>query len=377
MRDYAGNPVAGAYVWWGWRSSIFAFHYGSTSRKVTDSNGFFSLSGVTGGHRLAGQPADVLTVTYPTRRYGLEADALDFATNNVATSYRYHMQPAEVNVDIAHAPAGLLVVQAGNATVGSGSTSESLDAGACVANVLPMADFDDVVAYRAGFPLTAAVEWLGTPVSVSAGTTATDPVDLDWDNAQHAYLAGPACQHSGSPGSTVKMVLKGWPAGETAEFVGVGVRQHVYSQSQTSSGPSDTYTVSLQIPTKEPLGLYMIYTRRADNPDSLLSVPQLSDYFEVCTFRASARFIHKGQAIRLSGRLPFPGPGRAVIYSTHHQVSGQPWTLDARGWARGGRCRVSSSGAFLSGALYPTRTTTYVALLDDSFFTSVVKVTVR
>ena len=29
--DYAGNPVAGADVGWGWRSSIFDFHYGSTS----------------------------------------------------------------------------------------------------------------------------------------------------------------------------------------------------------------------------------------------------------------------------------------------------------------------------------------------------------
>ena len=63
-------------------------------------------------------------------------------------------------------------------------------------------------------------EWLGTPVSVSAGMTATGTVNLDWNNAQYAYLSGPTCRHSGKSGTKVKLVLKGWPADEKAEFVG-------------------------------------------------------------------------------------------------------------------------------------------------------------
>ena len=389
--DYAGNGVAGAEVDWGWWTSVSSYHYGGsnfdTAPNGTGGGGVFSIAGVTGGHQVGGEPADDLTVYYlPTSPglWELRCSNLDFAANNDATPFSYEMQPAEVNIDIAHAPAVPGVgVLAGNGSVGYADAAVPLTAGVGVASVLPMANFDDVVAYsyNAAGDSPAVTEWLGTPVSVSAGTIATGTVNLDWHNAQYAYLAGPTCRHSGKSGTKVKLVLKGWPAREEAEFAGfydgggLSWSQHSYTQSQASSAASDSYTVALQIPTKVPVGLYEFDTWRADNPDSLVN---LWDYFQVCTFKASASAIHQGAAIRLSGKVP--GHGYVTIYSTSHKVSAQPSTLAAKGWVKGGRYRISSSGKFLTGPLHPKRTATYVArYTGDNFpaFTSAVKVAVR
>jgi hypothetical protein len=81
---------------------------------------------------------------------------------------------------------------------------------------------------------------------------------------------------------------------------------------------------------------------------------QLWDYYQVCTFKSSARAIRHGSAIRLSGRVP--GDGYVTIYATRHKVSGQPATLAARGWVKLGRYRANSSGKFVSSLLHPTRT---------------------
>ena len=394
LLDYAGNPVAGAEVDWGWWSSISDYHYGGsdldTAPNGTDRHGFFSIPGVTGGHQVAGKPADDLTVDYPAPTSSGLTDmryyALDFAANNDVSqpAYSYQLQPAEVGVDITHAPAGPRVwVTAGNGTVGYANADVSLTSGTGVASVLPMTNFDDVVAYRynAFAACTAVTEWLGTPTSVSAGTTATGSVTLDWNDAQYAHLAGPTWRHSGKAGTTVKVVLKSWPAGEKAEFAGFWAgqgaywSQHLYTQSQTSSGTDDTYTVPLQVPTKVPVGSYEFDTWRADNLDSLVN---LWDDFQVCTFKTSAGAIDHGTAIRLSGKVP--GQGFVTIYATRHKVSGQPWSLAAKGWVRDRRYHISSSGEFLTGLLRPTRTTTYVAKYTGILFpafTSIVKVTVR
>jgi hypothetical protein len=388
VRDYAGTPVANAHVDWGWWSSISAYHFGGDNltsgahQDGTTSDGIFSLPGVTGGHQVGGFPSDDLAVSYNPDSPGLElmeAEQLDFATSNDTTHSSYQMQPAHVNVAISHAPANVVEVVAGDGRVGYAMADVPLLSGQGVASVLPMKNFDDVVAFvysKAGGS-TAATEWLGSsPVAVSAHATAPDTVSLDWANAQHAYLAGPLCRHSGKPGTTVKLILKGWPAGETASFVGYyGASQYVYPQSQTSGGAGYTYTAPLQIRANAPVDLYNIGTYRADSPDSLIS---LQDFFQVCTFKSSASIMHRGKAIRLSGRVP--GFGYVTLYSTRHKVSAQPATLAAKGWVKGGRYRVSSSGKFASGWLHPKRTMWYVAKYageDFPAFTSVVKVTVR
>jgi hypothetical protein len=92
--------------------------------------------------RWGGKPADDLAVYYNTTLPGLEemrCYALDFATDNDATPFSYEMQPAEVSIDIAHAPAVPWVgVMAGNGDVGFARADVPLTAGAGVASVLPM-----------------------------------------------------------------------------------------------------------------------------------------------------------------------------------------------------------------------------------------------
>jgi hypothetical protein len=55
--NYAGNPVAGAEVDWGWWSGIFDYH--SANSNITEatptgtgSSGAFAFAGITGGHQL-------------------------------------------------------------------------------------------------------------------------------------------------------------------------------------------------------------------------------------------------------------------------------------------------------------------------------------
>jgi hypothetical protein len=356
----------------------------------TDSSGAFNFPDVLGGHQVNGVAADDLHIYYYPTSPGLEEMAdftLDFATNNddtLPTPYSYVMQPARVNIAVAHAPAASFVeVRAGNSNVGYAEADVPLSAGTGVASVLPMSNFDDVVAFSfhvvsPGITtcLAQTESLAGTQVSVTGGTTATDTVNLDWSKAQYAYLAGPTCQHSGHPGTVVKMILKRWPAEEKADFVAdYGSGAYLYSTSQTSSGAGITYTVPLRVRANAPICVYPIETYRADDLDSLVG---LWDYFQVCTFKSSASAIRHGKAVRLSGKVP--GKGYVTIYSTRHKASGQPATLAAKGWVKVGRYRATSSGKFLSGSLHLTHTTWYVAKYTGwafPAFTSVVKVAVR
>jgi hypothetical protein len=390
--DFTGAGVAGAMVRWGWRTGPTELHlagsYLGAGGTGTASSGAFGFKGITGGHQVDGVSSDVLDVSFSPAPSGLQemaAVALDFATENDATQptpFSYDLQPAHADVTLAHSPGSPVEIRAGNASVGYALAEVPLVAGAGTASVLPMATFDDVVAYTFSgtqdFPTcTAQTEALGPAASVTAGTIAAGTVSLDWNSAQHAALAGPLCQHSGRPGSTAKLVLWGWPAGEKAAFVayyGPGTSSR-YLVSRTSAGPGDTYTVPLTIRKAAPVDMYEIGTQRTDDRDSLVA---LWDFYQVCTFKASASAIRHGAAVRLSGKVP-AGGGYCTIYSTWHKVSGQPKSLAATGWTRVGRFRVAS-GRFHTGALRPTRTTSYVtkyAGYDFPAFTSVVRVAVR
>jgi hypothetical protein len=395
VRDYAGNGVAGAEVDWGWWTSLTAYQFGGTNISQatpsgTDASGAFNFADALGGHQVAGVAADDLHVYYYPTSPGLEemaAFTLDFATNNdntLPSPYTYVMQPAHVNIEVANAPATSFVeVRAGNSNVGYAAADVPLNSGVGVASVLPMSNFDDVVAYSLHVVSPGVTTCLAqtealasTPVDLTAGTTAADTVNLDWSKAQQAYLAGPTFKHSGAPGTAVKMILKGWPATEKAAFVAdYGASPYLYGASQTSSGADITYTVPLTVRKNAPVDVYPIETYRADNLDSLVA---LWDYFQVCTFKPSASAIHHGKTVRLSGKVP--GSGYVTVYSTSKKVSGQPATLSAKGWVKGGRYHIASSGKFQSALLHPKRTTWYVAKYTGwafPAFTSVVKVTVR
>lgn len=385
--DFDGNGVPGAEVDWGWWDGSYNYQPGGTNMPQddspgTDNTGAFAFTGVSGGH----PQGDDLEITYlPPLSDGLDfIDSwnLDFATQNDATPYSYEMRPGHVNVAIANVPTSMATlvpeVKVGEQDVGFATTEVALTGGSGVAGMLPPS-FNDVVAYYVG-PLqncTAQAEWLGlSPVTVAAGATAGDTVNLDWNQAQYAHLAGPTWQHSGKPGTKAKMVLKGWPASQQAEFVGYyggapGYKD--YSASVLSTGPGNTYTTSLQVATNAPVGMYEIDTYRVDSPASFV---QLWDYFQVCTVKASASAIRYGKTVRVSGKVW--GYGKVTVYS-RTKAAGQPATLTAKGWKRVGAYNTKS-GKFASGLLRPKRTTWYVVKYngyDFPAFTSVIKVTVR
>jgi hypothetical protein len=395
--NLAGTPVVGAEVDWGWwereQNSTLKYVLGGSNETAvgspgTDSTGAFAFRGVT-SHSSVTPKSDDLTAWYTVPSTGsaleyLESWSNDFSTANDATTpalYSYELRPAAVNVTIANAPgaprAEVLVAGAD----GKAQSKVALAGGSGLAYAPPAA-FDDVVAYYYHFAgsldyptCLAQTEWLGaSPVSVVAGATAPDTVSLDWRRAQYAYLAGPTCRHSGKPGTTVTMVLKGWPAGEISQFVGYYGPTSSYDYKPITSSGVGTRIVSLQIRPNAIVDTYDIDTYRLDATDSSVD---LWDYFQVCTFNASASAIHRGKAVRLSGKVP-AGAGKVVIYS-RTRVAGQPATLAAKGWLKGGTYKIAS-GKFATGLLHPQRTTWYVAKYagyDFPAFTSVVKVAVR
>jgi hypothetical protein len=385
--DFNKAPVTGARVDWGWWDSTTDYQWGGWNLDATPdgtgADGAFAFPAVLGGHQVNGVAADDLHVYYnpfDVATYsGLEEMAsfvLDFQTGN-----SFDLQPAHVVVTAVGAPAATVEVRAGNASVGFARADVPLTAGSGVASVLPMMAFNDVVgyAYHTIAPgltsCVAQVEQSFADVSVGAGALAPATVNLDWAQAQYAYLAGPTCRHSGKSGTTVTMVLRGWPAAEQPQFIG-------YSDTAAfdyglgtprSPGASTTFTVPLKIASTP--GLYEIDTSRTDDPASLVG---MWDYFQVCAFKASSSTIRRGGTVRLSGMVP-AAAGKVTLYSTAHKVAGQPKSLAAKGWTKLGAYTVASR-KFATGLLHPRRTTWYVVRYTGyafPAFTSVVKVAVR
>ena len=129
----------------------------------------------------------------------------------------------------------------------------------------------------------------------------------------------------------------------------------------------------IRVNTKAPVGVYSIDVLRSDNLDSLT---HLWDYFQVCTFRASASSVRTGHAVRLSGKVP--GVGKVTLFARTSKAA-QPASLAAKGWTKLGSYKTKG-GAFTTAYLHPRRTTYYVVRYDGyafEAFTSVVKVAVH
>ena len=127
-----------------------------------------------------------------------------------------------------------------------------------------------------------------------------------------------------------------------------------YPQVVTSSGPQNTYTVALRIPTRATVGeVYEIDAQRSDDVQSML---WLYDYYEVCSFDASHSAIVRGQAVRLQGHID----GRQATLFMRHRQADQPATAAAHGWTKVADLSVSAGGRFVSPRLHPLRTTWYV-----------------
>ena len=387
--DLHGNGVAGAEVDWGWwgaaNHSFDSRHFGGTNMPLpsslgTDAAGHFSFGAVTSAPT-AGNDYLKAFYPFPTADSASWLEFLETWSNNFATTPTYELRPGAVDVSIAGLTGALAngeppeVWVAG--TPGLARTSMTLTSAA--GSAFAPSSFNDVVAgfYTPQGEMTAETQWQGSDVSVTPGATDTTAVALGWSQAHHAYLVGPLCQHSGKPGSIVKLRLKGWPANEQAAFYFEGPSgTWTYPHATiTSAGADQTYTASLQIPTTgDPADLYLFHAYRVDDANG---IPDLWTIYQVCTFKTSASAIHHGKSIRLSGKVP-AGAGTVTIYSAK-KAYGQPPTLAAKGWVKVGTCKLKA-GKFASGLLHPKHTSWYVAKYSGyafKAFTSVVEVTVR
>jgi len=384
--DFGGNPVQGAEVDWGFFDPMGLYTPGGYVD--TGADGSFAFPGVSGGHTFNAAASDDLDVYYPANPAGLlyMIDwSLDFATHNDATPFSYETRPGEANVTVANWPYNDIGVWAGDVNTGYASSDVPLTSGAGAASVLPMTNFDDLVAYGNFVYYSSArydycpvnAEWLGTPTTVTGGGTAASTVALDMDSGvQGAWLAGPVCRHSGAAGRTVTMQLYHWPSGEKADFeawYGTGLSTNMwYSTTKTSSNGAATYNVPLKIYAHAPVGVYEIDA----TSDSTLAL--MWDLYQVTAFKASASSILHGHAVHLSGKVP--GSGTATLYAITRSVSAQPASLTpSGGWHRVGSYKIRS-GKFTTAVLHPKRTTWYVVKYKGSAFwayTQIVKVRVH
>jgi hypothetical protein len=387
--DFAGDPVQGAEVDWGfWSDAAGGYTAGGTNYPAdTGADGAFAFTDISGGHTYGGNPSDELDVYYnpPATEYALEAMiqwSLDFATNNDATPYSYEVQPAQANITLANYPYTWAEVRAGNDNEGYARADVLLTGDAGVASVLPSTSFDDVSAYMYLSGYSDAdyvmcpfnIESLVAPMSVSAGATAVSTIPLDGDNAQWAYFAGPLCRHSGAAGRTLTMVLQDWPVNETAGFQGwYGAdldNAYNYSTTKTSSSATATYNVPLKVYAHAPVGVYEV------DAYSTTSLADMWDLYQVTTCKASASSIYLGHAVRLSGKVP--GSGTATLYSVTKKATSQPASLTPS-WHKVGSYKISS-GKFVTPYLHPKRTTWYVVKYKGYAFwayTQIVKVRVH
>lgn len=385
---YGGAPVTGARVYWGWFSpSLFRTIWNAGSSQATGSTGKVAFDGVT-----AHPGSDALFAYYNPPTTGLwllEPWELDFSTQN-----SFVLQPGQVTVKISHLPKSIKSVDVKvGGTAGEASTKMVVKAGAGAAGVLPPG-FNDIVVwsssrsvkgqFTAG-PILAQYEWLSpadVQVNVGPGVTAASSVTLDWNHPLRALLAGPACRHSGAPGSVATMSVLGWPAGAHASFFGyslsgAGSAINSYSAQVASTGPGHTYSVRLMVPKKATIG--EIYSVNAWRSDDSFSQVEMYDYYQVCTFGPSARSVASGARIRLSGHVP--GIGYVTVFA-RHSAAGQPATLAAKGWTVVGRYLLKN-GRFITPRIRLTRSTWFVARYPGqkgeyfSAFTSVAKVAVH
>ena len=135
------------------------------------------------------------------------------------------------------------------------------------------------------------------------------------------------------------MVVRAWPGGQQADFVayyGAG-SSYVYPVGVTSaSGCRHLHNVAAD--SAEGACRHL---RSRHEPCRLRrQFRELWDYFQVCTFKASASAIRHGRTVRLSGKVPAYS-GKVIVYS-RTRAAGQPSTTAAKGWVKVGTYTVKS-----------------------------------
>jgi hypothetical protein len=379
--DYDGTPISDAWVDWywfdpnapAWFGPDVVYHSGGSTE--TAAGGAFSFADVTS---VPGSDALSAWSPYSTDHFMISTWSNDFSTQD-----SYVLRPGRVPVTISNLPLGESPqVTVGDVTTGSAESQPQLTEGHGLASTAAPGFRTAVVERRVTWGVHAALDWTspgGVLVSVTPGTTADQEIVLDWSEARHGFVSGTRWQHAARPGDVVTFVLKDWPAGYQASFLGTswGDEETIlyYEQTVTSAGADHTYRVSLRLPRNLPMDdLYELAAYRSDAPATLL---WFRDYVQPCRFRATQTAIRRGEAVQLRGLIL--GNSRRVDLLERHTSAGQPSGPAARGWRKVATLHADKDGRFHTSCR-PSRTTWYVARIHGYYFrayTPVAKVRVR
>jgi hypothetical protein len=385
--DVDGSPLVGVDVDWGYYDSSGNYYYGNSA--TTGSDGSFSFTGVTAqddGVLVWGVDQQdycwrhnlTFTATGPNA-FTLQAGTVDFSATKMPVSRGFgYGQWNQATVDTYGTDGGAVTVVDADSTGASGS----------VFVVAPDVSYACVYFFS-----DDAVEWQSDPQDVQPGVDNNVSIAVDEADGQRMWPLLPAwC--SGKAGVIVDMVMENWPSGYEATFYGYSQdprnsRVMDYAGTFTSNGDGLTER-TLKVPTWATAGYdYELHAYRSDTTNSSLDLTQ---YYQVCTLKASASSVARGRAIRLSGVIPTAGhwgstAGKAKyvrLYSRSRSISTNltPWDAAKKGWHLVGTYKANGYGKYRTGYLRPSKTKWYVVRYPgDSWyyrsFTSVIRVRVH
>ena len=403
--DYDGSPVAGAKV----RVSDVddQFNVLWYQDATSDANGLCSVSGA---------PATVHGAIYVTTADGevWGETELAFADPGPTT---YDLRPGRVTWRVERARSepwwsgwrnlGIEVVGASATgtpvyaqTLKNGVSSTAVPvtgwASALPADARLMAlNFwsNEIALWAEDDPMWMDGEPGSDPIPVASGGTSVLPL-LHEDIAYRISFTN-SWWYSGKPGTVLRLEMDNFPKGKTVRFTGAsegpgGVTTTWGDKSWLSPGPGQ-YAVNLAVPATATPGYDFDVSAYDPTLRYGIYILNLTDYFQVCTLKATKTSVRRGAAVKLSGVVPVQGhegatAGKAKyvwIYKRTTVASAPPKTWDAttKGWKLVARVRTDGYGRYHSAWLKPTRTTWYVARYagDDWYwraYTSVVKVRV-
>jgi len=389
VEDYDGNVIAGA--------TVSLYHFDAVADGyVFDAS---AETGADGSFTITGAPAtsegvlDVTSIGAYEDSFGVtDLTFSDPGTTDVGT-----LRPGGLSVEAVEggpwAGSALPTIETNNLDDSYADRTfdtESSWPTTFRADAMPGSVYD-AICY---FYYDEAAEWIaasGNEYAVSAGATTGSSVVLRESQALRSAQLLTGYSPSGKPGSKVKILIGNWPAGSTATFSGRSDKPGAAPRKSFGSmHPAGTgwYLKTVTVPTTATPGYaYWISIYRTDLSGSWLS---LSEYFQVCTLKASAATIHRGGRVKLSGVIPTKGHWgttagkRKVVYvyaSTKAKPQPTTWKPNSS-WHLVAKVTANGLGKYASAYLRPAGTRWYVVRYpSDNWYwggyTSVIKVTVR
>ncbi len=358
---------------------------------TTDQSGFYSLADVPAG-------TGHLFVRYEGNNVVLERSGLQIAEgSNELTVYPGAVQWTNTKGGPFNGSSSLNVVLGGIALSPDGPIRSSRwFSGAVVSGEawsLPGQVEWAQCYYRENEVATWALVDTTETLHVIGGEPSSGQIDFHQDSAARMRIVWPRWQ-SGKPGTVMKMRFENWPMWTGLALTGLDASVPATTWNDLTYDVStslSTRTLNLKVPTTAKVGRF--FTTDARGTVTELEIPtNVSAYFQVSTVKPSRARIAKGQAVRLSGRVPvLLGPdGTAgtrkyvTIWARRQTAADAPakWDPRAAGWRKVATVRTDAFGRYVTPKLRPSRSTSYVCRYpgDPTHFrayTSVCRVRVR